>query len=302
MAAEPPLRHEFLAALVAVVIASLVAVFCLPSAPTTVGPSTLPGSAAPTSQWNRAATISDGAPTAAPTVTTPSTPVTAVVPSAPAAVPPTPNPSISTMVAQVEAAGIVPGPSWSWSMGDTAALCAITSSLGMAAGCTSWSSGVERTVFSGSPSLALVAHELGNAETEQSALPTLLNEVGTAAAGTSWSPTDAVASCLVVHFLGLQDDAAGSWQCPAQMASWVATHIHDTIATTQTTANCGTSSGTSSTLTFTASSGTLTVTSPSGGATPQVASAGTPVTVTGVGTFTARDTGGAATLVGVCEG
>jgi len=290
-------RHLAAATLIAVLVVAL----GIPTTATPAAPSTLPASAPPTAQTARATTSSDGNSAATPTVTTDLTPVTAVVASTPATTP-TPMPSVATLVAQVEAAGIVPGPTWGWSMGDTAALCGITPAVGIATGCTSWSSGVERTVFAGSPSLELVAHEVANAETEQSAVPTLLNEVGTAAAGTSWSPTDAVASCLVVHFLGFQDDAAGSWQCPASLASSVSIHIHDTIASTQTTAICGTTSGTSSVLTFTASSGTLSVTSPSGGLTPQVASAGAPVTVTGIGTFTASVLGGTATLVGVCEG
>jgi hypothetical protein len=201
------------------------------------------------------------------------------------------------MVADVEAAGIVPAQTWSWSMGDTAATCGVTSSVGGAAGCTSWSAGVEHTVFSGTPTLALVAHEVANAEVERFALPALLQEVGSAAAGTSWSSTDAVASCLVEHFMGVQDQVAGSWQCPSALAATVAAHIHDTVVTTQTTAVCGTASGKVSTLTFTADSGTLTVTTPS---TTQTAAAGTPVTVSGVGTFTARDVGGTATVAGVC--
>jgi hypothetical protein len=206
------------------------------------------------------------------------------------------------MVAQVEAAGIIPGPAWSWSTGDTAAQCAFPSGSGQASGCTSWSSGVVRTVFEGTPSLALVAHEVANAETEQYAVPALLNEVGTADAGTSWSPTDAVASCLVAHFLGRQDDAAGAWQCPASMATSVAAHIHDTIVTTQITAICGSTSGVASSLTFSAGTGTLTVTSPAGGSTPQSAAIGASVTVSGIGTFTAKDVGGTATVTGICHG
>jgi hypothetical protein len=158
---------------------------------------------------------------------------------------------------------------------------------------------VERTVFSGSPTLALVAHEVANAEVEQFALPALLQQVSADAAGTSWSPTDAVASCLVAHFMGVQDGVAGSWQCPVALASSVADHIHDTVVTTQTTAVCGTTTGVPSTLTFTASAGTLTVTTAS---TSQTAGAGVPVTVSGVGTFTARDLGGTAGVVGTCEG
>jgi hypothetical protein len=183
-------------------------------------------------------------------------------------------------------------------MGDTATACGVVAGTG-GAGCTSWSSGVEHTVFSGSPSLALVAHEVANAEVEQSALPALLQEVGTDAAGTSWSPTDAVASCLVADLMGFQDGVAGSWQCPTALAASVAAHIHDTVVTPQTTAVCGTSTGITSTLTFTANSGTLTVTTPSS---VQTAAAGAPVTVSGVGTFTARVVGGTATVAGVCEG
>jgi hypothetical protein len=206
---------------------------------------------------------------------------------------------VAALVAEVEQAGIVPPPSWSWSMGDTAALCGVNPGAGGAAGCTSWSAGVEHTVFSGAPSVALVAHEVANAEVEQFALPTLLQEVASAAAGTSWSPTDAVASCLVAHFLGFQDGVAGSWQCPAVLAASVAGHIHDTLVTTQTTAVCGSSTGITSTLTFTAGTGTLTVTTPS---ITQTVTAGVPVTVSGVGTFTASDVGGTATVVGVCQG
>ena len=236
--------------------------------------------------------------TPTPAVTTDQTSPAAAAASVPEAIV-APRPSVGSLVTQAETAGIVPPPSWSWSTGDTGASCGVIASAGGAAGCTSWSSGVERTVFAGSPTLALVAHEVANAETEQFALPSLLLEVSTAAAGTSWSPTDAVASCLVAHFLGFQDLVAGSWQCPVALAASVAAHIHDTVVTTTTTAVCGLSSGTSSTLTFTASSGTLTVISPS---TSQTAAAGIPVTVSGVGTFTAMDQGGTANVVGFCEG
>lgn len=225
-----------------------------------------------------------------------------VAPPAPATPAPSTVPTVAVLVAQVEAAGIVPGSTWSWSMADAAGRCGITAAPGVAVGCTSWSSGTVQTLFTGSPSLALVAHEVANAETEQYAIPSLLNEVSAAAGGSSWSPTDAVASCLVVHFLGFQDDAAGSWQCPSTLASSVALHIHDTVVTTRTTAVCGTTSGSSSTLTFTADLGALTVTSPSGGSVAQTASAGVPLTVSGVGTFTAIDVGGTVSVAGVCTG
>jgi hypothetical protein len=114
-------------------------------------------------------------------------------------------------------------------MGDTATHCGPISGSGT--GCTFGTGGLEYTVFSGSPSLALVAHELANAETQNDAVPDLLSDVAAAEGGTSWSPTDAVASCLVTHFVGIQDDAAGAWACPATVASFVASNIHDTLST-----------------------------------------------------------------------
>jgi hypothetical protein len=166
------------------------------------------------------------APVIAP-VTAPVTPPVAVVAAAqPVAV----APPVATSVAEVEAAGIEPGSNWSWSMGDTATHCGPISGSGT--GCTYGAGGLEYTVFGGSPTLALVAHELANAETQNDAVPDLLSEVAAADGGTSWSPTDAVASCLVVHFLGFQDDAAGTWQCSAAVASFVASNIHDTLSTT----------------------------------------------------------------------
>jgi hypothetical protein len=146
-----------------------------------------------------------------------------VVPTPPAAVTP---PSIASLVAAVEASGVEPGSNWTWSMGDPSTHCGAISGAGT--GCTYGEAGREYTIFAGTPTVALVAHELGNAETQNDAVPNLLDEVAAAAAGTSWSPTDAVASCLVVHFMGFQDDAAGSWQCPVALASVVADHIHDT--------------------------------------------------------------------------
>ena len=185
-------------------------------------------------------------------------------------------------------------------MGDPTATCGAIAAPGLATGCTSWASGVETTVFSGAPSLALVAHELANAETEYSALPALVSQVAVAAGTTSWSPTDAVASCLVVHFLGFQDHAAGSWQCPAALATEVVAHIHDTVTITKTTAVCGMASGITSTLTFTTATGTLSVATPAGAA-PVTAPAGTPVTVSGIGTFIATGTGGTVSESGVCN-
>jgi len=222
------------------------------------------------------------------------------VPASPVAAPP-PLPTTASLIEQVETAGIDPGPSWTWSMGDTSARCGPIAGLGAATGCTSWTSGTIRTVFFGQPNLALVAHEVANAETEADALPALLDQVAAAASGSSWSPTDAVASCLVVHVLGFQDDAAGTWQCPVPLADYVAAHIHDTLVTTTTTAVCGRSSSSPSTLTFVASAGTLTVTGPGDALAPQTAPAGTPLTVSGIGTFTAVDVGGSVATSGSCE-
>ena len=221
-----------------------------------------------------------------------------------AAPPPTASTQASAdaaLVAQVEASGILPGPNWTWSVGDTAVSCHIAPTSGLGTGCTSWSSGSEATVFDGPVTLALVAHEIANAETEAYAIPTVLDQVSSAAGGNSWSTTDAVASCLVAHFLGFQDGAAGPWECPATLAAAVATHIHDTVVTTQITATCGVSSGVKSTLTFSAGAGTVTVTSSVAGSIPQTASNGGSAVVSGIGTFVAEDVGGTATLAGVCE-
>jgi hypothetical protein len=146
---------------------------------------------------------------------------TATTPVTPTAIPP-----VAALVAEVEASGIDPGSNWTWTMGNTATYCGPISGSGT--GCTYGEGGLEYTVFSGTPTLTLVAHELANAETQNDAVPSLLNEVAGAAAGTSWSPTDAVASCLVEHFMGFQDDAAGTWQCPVNLATTVAENIHDT--------------------------------------------------------------------------
>jgi hypothetical protein len=137
------------------------------------------------------------------------------------------EPSVAQLVAEVEAAGIQPGSNWTWSMGDTATHCGLIAGAGT--GCTYGSGGLEFTIFSGLPSLTLVAHELANAETQNDAVPSLLTEVSLVEAGSSWSPTDAVASCLVEHFMDFQDEAAGSWQCSAALATSVADNIHDTL-------------------------------------------------------------------------
>jgi hypothetical protein len=231
-------------------------------------------------------------PTPTPTTQSPSPSTIPVSPPMPAA-------SVASMVQTVENAGIDPGRNWSWNFGDAAEQCGARADTTVT-GCTSWASGSIRTEFSGSPSLALVAHEMANAETENDAVPSLLSEATAAEGGTSWSSTDAVASCLVFRFLGFQDEAAGTWQCPAALAASVAEHIHDTVTTTRMTAICGSVSKVASTLTFTAGSGTLTVTAPTGAPSPGTVPADTPITVSGVGTFTAVDLGGTVGETGVC--
>ncbi len=293
-------------ALVSVLAATIAGTSARASAPVT-------GASAGAEGQRPATHRSAEASTPTPAVTPASTPVTTTTVTAPQAqavapVAPVPSvasaapgPSISASVDQAEAAGIDPGPNWTWSIGDTAAHCGAITDPEAATGCTYWVSGVERTVFSGSPSLALVAHEVANAETESDAVPSLLDQVATSEAGTSWSATDAVASCLVDHFLGFQDDAAGTWQCPVALASYVAGHIHDQVVTTETKAVCGTTSGVSSTLTFAANAGSLTVTDSVGGSVPQTATAGASVTVSGIGTFTAVDQGGTVSESGLCQ-
>lgn len=167
--------------------------------------------------------------TTAPTSTTTTTLPTAVTPvpaSTPAAIASTTVP-VASLVAEVEAAGVEPGSTWSWTMGDTTTQCGVIPGNGAGTGCTFGAAGAAQTVFSGSPSLALVAHELANAETENDAIPSLMSEVTVAEAGTAWTPIDAVASCLVEHFMGFQDGAAGTWECPVALATMVAANIHD---------------------------------------------------------------------------
>ena len=172
-------------------------------------------------------------PASASTITTtpaPTTTTTAPTAPAPASTPAAPVPTnapIAALVAEVEASGVDPGPTWSWTLGDTATQCGVIPGNGAGTGCTFGAAGAAQTVFSGSPSLALVAHELANAETENDAIPSLMNEVAQAEAGTAWTPIDAVASCLVEHFMGFQDGAAGTWECPVALATVVAANIHD---------------------------------------------------------------------------
>ncbi len=188
--------------------------------------STAPAATTPTSVAETAAATSASSPAA----TDPAASGTPIAVSAPpvtaAATSASEASAVAELVRAVGATGIEPGPTWSWSMGDTATQCgAIPGNVGT--GCTSGAAGAARTVFSGSPTLALVAHEMANAEVENDAVPSLMSEVATAEAGTSWSTIDAAATCLVVHFMGFQDQAAGAWECPAALASVVADHIHD---------------------------------------------------------------------------
>ena len=82
-------------------------------------------------------------------------------------------------------------------------------------------------MFAGSPNLALVAHELANAETQNDAVPTLMNEVATAEGRDFVVPyrRRGVLPGRAVH--GVPNDAAGTWQCPAALGAEVAAHIHD---------------------------------------------------------------------------
>ena len=161
-----------------------------------------------------------------PAVTAPAPQTQAVAPAVPVveAAPSAAAPSVAALVSQVEASGIDPGSNWSWAMGDTAVHCGVM--MGDGTGCTYGAGGLEYSVFAGTPTLALVAHELANAETQNDAVPSLLSQVAAAAGGTTWSPTDGVASCLVAHFMGFQDAVAGPWQCPAALAATVAANIH----------------------------------------------------------------------------
>jgi hypothetical protein len=315
-----PLRWWVAVTLVATGVvgaAASAAIGATPPARASTAPVTVPHAGSRTAQHRAAtgsATRSAGtaattSPTTTPTTSPATTPTTTATPTtvpatpaaSPAEAPTTTQTAVdASLVAQVEASGIVPGAHWSWTVGDTAAQCHITPAPGQGTGCTSWSSGTEVTVFEGPVTLALVAHEIANAETEAYAVPALLSQVLTASGGSSWSATDAVASCLVAHFLGFQDHAAGSWQCPADLATVVATHIHDTVVTTRITATCGVASGTSSTLTFSAGTGTLAVTSSAAGSVPETAPSGGSVVVSGIGTFVATDTGGTVTLTGAC--
>ncbi len=194
-------------------------------APAAAAPSTKAAKGSPVVPTTTSATVASSAP--ADTVVTPTT--TPVVPTT------TPAPAVATpevtvvaaLVAQAEADGIDPGPTWTWTMGDPSSMCGTIPEPGAGTGCTSGAAGEAKTVFAGTPNLALVAHEMANAETENDAVPSLLSTVTEAEAGSSWSPIDAVASCLVEHFMGFQDNAAGAWQCPSALASFVATNIHD---------------------------------------------------------------------------
>jgi len=185
----------------------------------------------------RSPVVATPVPTTVAPTTTPTTQPAVVAPAPVAAPAPAPAPApaaapapvaaqsdVAALVAQVIASGINPGSNWSWSMGDTATHCSVMTGAGT--GCTYGSGGQEFTVFAGTPNLALVAHELANAETQNDAVPSLMDQVSAAENGTSWSPTDAVATCLVAHFMGFQDGASGAWQCPAALGTIVADNIN----------------------------------------------------------------------------
>ena len=258
--------------------------------------STPAATARPSTAMHRVALKDTPAPARATVASTPVPVATTTTTTLPVVDPP-----IASWVGEVEASGIVPPPGWTWTVGTVPTSCGGAVAPGHGTGCTSWSSGVESTVFEGPVTLALVAHEIANAETEAYAIPTLLGEVQTAAGGSSWSATDAVATCLVAHFLGIQDQAAGSWQCPDPLATVVATHIHDVVVTNRIVATCGVASGEASTLTFDAGGGSLTVSGPSATTAPQTAAPGASVTASGIGTFTVDDVGGVPHLDGVCH-
>ncbi len=191
------------------------------------------------------APVATTTPPTVPTTTTAPAPVATTIPpvvptttaapvptSVPAPVPPpAATDDVAALVTQAEASGIAPGPNWTWTLGDTARCGIIPGADNVGTGCTSGAAGSVTTVFAGSPGLALVAHELANAETENYAVPALVDMVVRDGGSASWSPIDAVASCLVVHFLGFQDGAAGPWACPAALADIVAGGIHNAAFT-----------------------------------------------------------------------
>jgi hypothetical protein len=110
-------------------------------------------------------------------------------------------------------------------MGDPTQQCGPLPS-GVASGCTFGNGYSAQTVFQGVPTLGLVAHEMGNAEVENS--PNLNidgppeSTVWAQAQGLSWSPIDATSSCIVYHYMGFQDGDSGPWQCPGDLAAYVA--------------------------------------------------------------------------------
>jgi len=182
------------------------------------------------------ATVAPLAAAASPEVPVVATTAPPAVPASRPATPPAtvptlaPGADVAALVSEVEAAGIAPGSTWTWSAGDTSS-CGAIPGTNVGTGCTSGAAGSVATVFAGAPGLLLVAHEIANAETENYAVPGLVALVARDAGGTSWSPIDAVASCLVAHFLHVQDGAAGSWACPVGLADIVAAHIHDATFT-----------------------------------------------------------------------
>ena len=198
--------------------------------------STRPAAHAPTGATTTTTAPAPVVPTTTTTTTTvvpaaASAPVAAATPVA-ASVPATSSTAdVAALVARVESSGIAPGPTWSWSLGDTSRCGSIPGANNVGTGCTSGAAGSVTTVFAGTPALALVAHEVANAETENYAVPALVDLVVRDGGSASWSPIDAVASCLVVHYLGFQDGAAGPWACPASLADTVAANIHNAAFT-----------------------------------------------------------------------
>ena len=92
--------------------------------------STVPKETVPVAETNPVATMQASVPT--PNATTAAT-----------------QPPVATLVDEVEVAGVEPGSSWSWSMGDTTTQCGAIESNAAGTGCTFGSVGAVRSVFAG---------------------------------------------------------------------------------------------------------------------------------------------------------
>ena len=129
---------------------------------------------------------------------------------------PAATPAVATWWPRSRPAGIDPGPNWSWSIGDTATGAApspVTARHRLhLRGGRAGHHGFRRLA-----ALALVAHELANAETENDAVPACDPGHGGGSRDVM-VPDRRRGLCLVAHFMGFQDDAAGPWQCPAALA------------------------------------------------------------------------------------